>query len=92
MAENSIAFAFPGQGSQKVGMLADAHARFDDATDVDEREWEGQKRRHDRHVGVGPREVGEAADGHDRREAPLQGPLETLHRPHHIISTGMRET
>ena len=29
MSENSIAFAFPGQGSQKVGMLADAHARFE---------------------------------------------------------------
>ena len=28
MAEQSIAFVFPGQGSQKVGMLADAHARF----------------------------------------------------------------
>ena len=29
MSENSIAFAFPGQGSQKVGMLADAHGRFE---------------------------------------------------------------
>jgi [acyl-carrier-protein] S-malonyltransferase len=28
MAENSIAFVFPGQGSQKVGMLAAAHERF----------------------------------------------------------------
>ena len=28
MAERSIAFVFPGQGSQKVGMLAEAHDRF----------------------------------------------------------------
>jgi [acyl-carrier-protein] S-malonyltransferase len=28
MADNSIAFVFPGQGSQKVGMLAAAHGRF----------------------------------------------------------------
>jgi [acyl-carrier-protein] S-malonyltransferase len=28
MAENPIAFVFPGQGSQKVGMLAAAHERF----------------------------------------------------------------
>lgn len=28
MAENPIAFVFPGQGSQKVGMLAAAHDRF----------------------------------------------------------------
>jgi len=28
MADNSIAFVFPGQGSQKVGMLAAAHERF----------------------------------------------------------------
>jgi len=28
MAENSIAFVFPGQGSQKVGMLAAAYTRF----------------------------------------------------------------
>lgn len=28
MAENIIACVFPGQGSQKVGMLADAHERF----------------------------------------------------------------
>lgn len=28
MADNSIAFVFPGQGSQKVGMLAAAHAQF----------------------------------------------------------------
>lgn len=29
MSDNSIAFVFPGQGSQKVGMLSDAHQRFD---------------------------------------------------------------
>jgi [acyl-carrier-protein] S-malonyltransferase len=28
MSENSIAFVFPGQGSQKVGMLAAAHEHF----------------------------------------------------------------
>jgi malonyl CoA-acyl carrier protein transacylase len=28
MSDNSIAFGFPGQGSQKVGMLAAAHERF----------------------------------------------------------------
>jgi [acyl-carrier-protein] S-malonyltransferase len=28
MADQTIAFVFPGQGSQKVGMLAEAHARF----------------------------------------------------------------
>lgn len=28
MSKNSIAFVFPGQGSQQVGMLAGAHARF----------------------------------------------------------------
>ena len=28
MSESNIAFVFPGQGSQKVGMLADAHERF----------------------------------------------------------------
>jgi [acyl-carrier-protein] S-malonyltransferase len=29
MSDNNIAFVFPGQGSQKVGMLAAAHQRFD---------------------------------------------------------------
>ena len=29
MTDNAIAFVFPGQGSQKVGMLADAYAEFD---------------------------------------------------------------
>jgi [acyl-carrier-protein] S-malonyltransferase len=28
MSDNTIAFVFPGQGSQKVGMLATAHERF----------------------------------------------------------------
>lgn len=28
MSGNTLAFVFPGQGSQKVGMLADAHERF----------------------------------------------------------------
>ena len=28
MSENTIAFVFPGQGSQKVGMLAAAHEQF----------------------------------------------------------------
>ena len=34
MAENSIAFVFPGQGSQKVGMLAAAYERFDAVRDA----------------------------------------------------------
>lgn len=34
MSENTIAFLFPGQGSQKVGMLADAYARFNAVQDV----------------------------------------------------------
>jgi [acyl-carrier-protein] S-malonyltransferase len=34
MPENTIAFLFPGQGSQKVGMLADAYARFSAVQDV----------------------------------------------------------
>jgi [acyl-carrier-protein] S-malonyltransferase len=29
MADNSLAFVFPGQGSQKVGMLAAAHQQFE---------------------------------------------------------------
>lgn len=29
MSDNNLAFVFPGQGSQKVGMLAAAHQRFD---------------------------------------------------------------
>ncbi len=29
MSAQTLAFVFPGQGSQKVGMLADAYARFD---------------------------------------------------------------
>ncbi len=28
MTDNSLAFVFPGQGSQRTGMLGDAHARF----------------------------------------------------------------
>lgn len=28
MSDNNVAFVFPGQGSQKVGMLADAHQQF----------------------------------------------------------------
>ena len=34
MAENLIAFVFPGQGSQKVGMLAEAHERFQAVRDT----------------------------------------------------------
>lgn len=34
MADNSIAFVFPGQGSQKVGMLAAAHAKFASVRDT----------------------------------------------------------
>jgi [acyl-carrier-protein] S-malonyltransferase len=34
MPDNTIAFLFPGQGSQKVGMLADAYARFDAVREV----------------------------------------------------------
>ncbi|NND69146.1 MAG: acyltransferase domain-containing protein, partial [Halioglobus sp.] len=34
MADNSIAFVFPGQGSQKVGMLAAAHERFSSVRDT----------------------------------------------------------
>ncbi len=30
MSDNSIAFVFPGQGSQQVGMLAAAHERFEE--------------------------------------------------------------
>jgi [acyl-carrier-protein] S-malonyltransferase len=34
MSENSIAFVFPGQGSQKVGMLAAAHEHFSAVRDT----------------------------------------------------------
>ena len=34
MSEHSTAFVFPGQGSQKVGMLADSHARFQSVRDT----------------------------------------------------------
>ena len=34
MSDNTIAFVFPGQGSQKVGMLAAAHQRFDTVRDT----------------------------------------------------------
>ncbi len=34
MADHSIAFVFPGQGSQKVGMLAAAHERFASVRDT----------------------------------------------------------
>jgi [acyl-carrier-protein] S-malonyltransferase len=34
MSDNTIAFVFPGQGSQKVGMLAAAHERFQSVRDT----------------------------------------------------------
>lgn len=34
MSEHTCAFVFPGQGSQKVGMLAEAYARFDAVRDT----------------------------------------------------------
>tara|TARA_B110000503_G_scaffold32105_2_gene52115 strand:+ start:6196 stop:7143 length:948 start_codon:yes stop_codon:yes gene_type:complete len=34
MSDNSIAFVFPGQGSQQVGMLAAAHERFEAVRDT----------------------------------------------------------
>ena len=34
MSENTIAFVFPGQGSQKVGMLAAAHAQYASVRDT----------------------------------------------------------
>lgn len=34
MSDNSIAFVFPGQGSQKVGMLADAYAQSEAVRDT----------------------------------------------------------
>ncbi|NCF19898.1 MAG: ACP S-malonyltransferase [Haliea sp.] len=34
MSENTVAFVFPGQGSQKVGMLADAHQQFQSVRDT----------------------------------------------------------
>jgi [acyl-carrier-protein] S-malonyltransferase len=34
MSENNIAFVFPGQGSQKVGMLAEAHQQFQSVRDT----------------------------------------------------------
>lgn len=34
MADSSVAFVFPGQGSQKVGMLAAAHERFESVRDT----------------------------------------------------------
>ncbi len=34
MAETIVAFVFPGQGSQKVGMLAEAHERFQAVRDT----------------------------------------------------------
>lgn len=34
MSDKVIAFVFPGQGSQKVGMLAEAHARFSSVRDT----------------------------------------------------------
>jgi [acyl-carrier-protein] S-malonyltransferase len=34
MSDNTAAFVFPGQGSQKVGMLADAHARYQSVKDT----------------------------------------------------------
>ena len=34
MPDNSLAFVFPGQGSQKVGMLAAAHERFQAVRDT----------------------------------------------------------
>ena len=34
MSENTFAFVFPGQGSQKVGMLAEAYARFEAVRDT----------------------------------------------------------
>lgn len=34
MSDTPIAFVFPGQGSQKVGMLADAHQRFQAVRDT----------------------------------------------------------
>ena len=34
MSENTIAFVFPGQGSQKVGMLAAAHEAFQSVRDT----------------------------------------------------------
>ena len=34
MTANSLAFVFPGQGSQKIGMLAEAHAAFTSVQDT----------------------------------------------------------
>lgn len=34
MSENTVAFVFPGQGSQKVGMLAAAHSQFSSVRDT----------------------------------------------------------
>ena len=34
MSDTPVAFVFPGQGSQKVGMLADAHGRFQAVRDT----------------------------------------------------------
>ena len=34
MSESTIAFVFPGQGSQKVGMLAEAHQQFQSVRDT----------------------------------------------------------